>query len=195
MGFCRLHWSDFPQDPCPRLFIYCKYEVLNEQINPHLSAQWWSLFLLCFFRQKVKWDVKLHLDTFRVTTAFIPPQKCDWHVAELRLASCPQENPVYEITRAFHEEWHYSTWHEDFILFHIWHAVCEPVVLTSCSGLWYRGGFLLFLPGLLRSSVRAVKCGLSGQFRPIGSSADKRQVSDISDDATEKIHSKHVKLS
>lgn len=61
--------------------------------------------------------------------------------------------------------------------------VCEPVVLTSCGGLWHRGGVLLFLPGLLRSSVRF---GLSGRLRPMESSADKRQVSDISGDASEK---------
>lgn len=145
-----------------------------------------------FFRQKMRcqtlpWHVS--------TDAYILPQKCDWHVAELRLAMpSGEENPRYEVDRGFHEKWHYSLWHEDFIWFHICHKVCEPVVLTSCSGLWHQGGVLLFLPGLLRRSVRF---GLSGQLRPMESSADKRQVSDISDDASEKKfnhHSKHVKV-
>lgn len=128
------------------------------------------------------------------TAAYILPQKCDWHAAELRLAmSSGEENPRYEVDRGFHEKWHSSLWHEDFIWFHICHKVCEPVVLTSCGGLWHQGGVLLFLPGLLRSSVRAVRFGLSGQLRPMESSADKRQVSDISDDASEKKFS-HVKV-
>lgn len=96
------------------------------------------------------------------TDAYILPQKCDWHVAELRLAMpSGEENPRYEVDRGFHEKWHYSLWHEDFIWFHILFVSQLFWLLAVVCGT--KEGFYCFYQGFweVLSDLSGLVCRVS----------------------------------